>query len=149
MTKVFLIWGKKAIFLEKIVAPSKKVIALNMYIGTNVLMYERWLVLKVWYMAARLSPFHRLTLLMHVSQKLACQKRAGKCIGNYHGSFWCVEQYIASKIGYTTKTFSYGLHLKWFCTWSRGGIEHITIYNRASLILCLYEVLFYITSISL
>ncbi len=27
----------------------KKVIALNMYVGTNVLVYERWLVLKVWY----------------------------------------------------------------------------------------------------
>ncbi len=45
-----------------------------MYIGTNVLMYERWLVLKVWYTATwpagpMLSPFHRLTLLVHVSQK--------------------------------------------------------------------------------
>ncbi len=31
----------------------KKVIALNLYIGTNVLVYERWLVLKVWYTATR------------------------------------------------------------------------------------------------
>ncbi len=36
--KVFLFRGKKAIFLQKMVAPSKKIIALNMYIGTNVLM---------------------------------------------------------------------------------------------------------------
>ncbi len=40
-----------------------------MYIGTNVLVYERWLVLKVWYTAGpTFSPFHKLTLLMHVSQ---------------------------------------------------------------------------------
>ncbi len=44
-----LFWGKKAIMA----APSKKVIALNTYIGTNVLVYERWLVLKVWYTAGR------------------------------------------------------------------------------------------------
>ncbi len=61
-------FGAKAIFFQK------KVIALNMYIGTNVLMYERWLVLKVRYMAGRLagptpSPFYRLTLLVHMSQK--------------------------------------------------------------------------------
>ncbi len=45
-----------------------------MYIGTNVLVYERWLVLKVRYTAGHpagptLSPFHTLTLLMHVSAK--------------------------------------------------------------------------------
>ncbi len=44
-----------------------------MYIGTNVLMYERWLMLKVWYTASRPTQHFRhsiLTLLMHVSQKL-------------------------------------------------------------------------------
>ncbi len=46
--KVFILfWGKNAFFSQK------NVIALNMYIGTNVLMHERWLVLKVWYMAGR------------------------------------------------------------------------------------------------
>ncbi len=46
-----------------------------MYIGTNVLVYERWLVLKVWYTAGRppVRPkrFRHsiLTLLMHVRQK--------------------------------------------------------------------------------
>ncbi len=51
----------------------KKHIALNLYIGTNVLVYERWLVLKVWYTAGwlTLSPLHRLTLFMYVSQKVA------------------------------------------------------------------------------
>ncbi len=39
-------------FPKKIVAPLKNVIALNLYIDTNVLVYERWLVLKVWYTAA-------------------------------------------------------------------------------------------------
>ncbi len=29
----------------------KKIIVLNLHISTNVLVYERWLVLKVWYMA--------------------------------------------------------------------------------------------------
>ncbi len=38
-----------------------------MYIGTNVLVYERWLVKSP--ASPTLSPFHRLTLLMHVSQK--------------------------------------------------------------------------------
>ncbi len=69
-----LFWGKKAIFSQKMAAPSKKVIALNMYIGTNVLMYERWLVLKVRYTAGRppgptLSPFHRLYAC---ESKIAC-----------------------------------------------------------------------------
>ncbi len=52
-------------------------IALNLYFGTNVLVYERWLVLKVWYTAGRPAKcfchYIRLTLLimlMHVSQKL-------------------------------------------------------------------------------
>ncbi len=54
-TKFFLFRGKKATFFQKMAAPSKKVIALNMYIGTNVLMYERWLVLKVRYTAGRLA----------------------------------------------------------------------------------------------
>ncbi len=49
-TKFFLFWGKKAIFSpKKWRHHQKKVIALNMYIGTNVLVYERWLVLKVRY----------------------------------------------------------------------------------------------------
>ncbi len=51
--KVFFYFGaKRPFFHKKMVAPSKKVIALNMYIGTNVLVYERWLMLKVWYTAA-------------------------------------------------------------------------------------------------
>ncbi len=56
-TIFFKFWGKKAIFFQKMAAPSKKVRALNMYIGTNVLMYERWLVLKVQYMAGRPNAF--------------------------------------------------------------------------------------------
>ncbi len=57
-TKFFLFWGKKAIFFSKKWRHhQKKVIALNMYIGTNVLMYERWLVLKVWYTAGRPNAF--------------------------------------------------------------------------------------------
>ncbi len=42
---------------RKIVVPSKKVIALNLYIGTTVLVYEIWLVLKVWYTASRPNAF--------------------------------------------------------------------------------------------
>ncbi len=41
-----------------------------MYIGTNILVYERWLMLKFRYTAGpMLSPFHSLALLMHVNQK--------------------------------------------------------------------------------
>ncbi len=47
----FKFWGKKAIFSPKNGGTMKNVIALNLYIGTNVLVYERWLVLKVWYTA--------------------------------------------------------------------------------------------------
>ncbi len=44
--KIF--WGKKDILLsQKWWHHPKKVIALNLYIGTNVLVYERSLVLKV------------------------------------------------------------------------------------------------------
>ncbi len=44
----FLILGQKGHFsLQKWQHHQKKGIALNLYIGTNVLLYERWLVLKV------------------------------------------------------------------------------------------------------
>ncbi len=63
--KVFFILGQKG---QKRHHP-KKVIDLNMYIGTNVLVYERWLVLKVWYKAQRYC--HSIdSFLMHVSQKV-------------------------------------------------------------------------------
>ncbi len=71
--KDFLFWGKMDIFSKINGGTIKtKVIALNLYIGTNVLVYERWLVLKVWCMAGRatFSPLHKLTLLMHVSKKI-------------------------------------------------------------------------------
>ncbi len=64
MTKFFLFWGKTAIVFQTNGGSIKKtIIALNLYIGTNVLVYERWLVLKVWYTAGRasglkLSPLH-------------------------------------------------------------------------------------------
>ncbi len=59
LTTKFLFWRKKAIFFPKNGGTiKKKVIALNMYIGTNVLMYERWLVLKVWYTAGRPYSFN-------------------------------------------------------------------------------------------
>ncbi len=47
--KVLFILGQKGHFSQKMAVPSKNVIALNMYIGTNVLENERWLVLKVRY----------------------------------------------------------------------------------------------------
>ncbi len=58
MTKFFLFWGKKAIFfLQKMAAPSKKGYSPKYVYGTNVLMYERWLVLKVQYTAYRPNAF--------------------------------------------------------------------------------------------
>ncbi len=47
LTTKFFISGQKGHFLKKWRHNQKKVIALNMYIGTNVLVYERWLVPKV------------------------------------------------------------------------------------------------------
>ncbi len=44
----FYFEAKRPFFLKKWQHHKKRVIALNMYIGTNVLVYERWLVLKVW-----------------------------------------------------------------------------------------------------
>ncbi len=56
--KVFFILGQKAIFPQKNGGTiPKNVIALDMYIGTNVLVYERWLVLNVWYTAGRPNAF--------------------------------------------------------------------------------------------
>ncbi len=43
--KVFYFGAKRPFFPKKWWHHQKKVIALNMYIDTNVLMYERWLVL--------------------------------------------------------------------------------------------------------
>ncbi len=48
--KDFLILGQKAIFSQKNGGTKKNVIALNLYIGTNVLVYERRLMVKVWSM---------------------------------------------------------------------------------------------------
>ncbi len=50
---VFNFGTKGPFFVKKMVAPSKKGYTLNLYIGINVLVYERWLVLKVWYTAGR------------------------------------------------------------------------------------------------
>ncbi len=60
--KVFLFWGKKAIFSQKMAAPSKNFYSPKYVYSYHVLMYERWLVLKVWYTGGRptLSPFNRL-----------------------------------------------------------------------------------------
>ncbi len=52
--KVFFIsFGKKAIhpLPPKWWHHKKKVMAINLYIGINILMYERRLAVKVWYMA--------------------------------------------------------------------------------------------------
>ncbi len=72
MAKIFFYFeAKKKIIPEKWWHHQKKVIALNLYIGNNVLVYDRCLVLKVWYTAGpTLLPLHRLTLLMNVSQKI-------------------------------------------------------------------------------
>ncbi len=48
--KVFLILGQIGHFFPKNGGTMKNVIALNLYIGTNVLVYERRLMLKVWSM---------------------------------------------------------------------------------------------------
>ncbi len=56
--KVFFILGQKSHYFQpKNGGTMKKVIALNLYISTNVLVYERWLVLKVWYTATRPNAF--------------------------------------------------------------------------------------------
>ncbi len=53
----FLTKRSLAIFLKKWRHHQKKVIALNMYVGTNVLGYERWLVIKVRYTAGQPNAF--------------------------------------------------------------------------------------------
>ncbi len=74
-TKVFYFGAKRPFFShKKWQHHKKKVIALNMYIGTNILVYERWLGLKVWYMAAQPAGPNVLAIpdsqmLMHASQK--------------------------------------------------------------------------------
>ncbi len=48
--KVFLILRQKGHFSPKNDDTMKNIIALNLYIGTNVLVYERRLMVKVWSM---------------------------------------------------------------------------------------------------
>ncbi len=48
--KVFLILGQKGHFFPKNGGTMKNVIELNLYIGTNVLVYEKRLMVKVWSM---------------------------------------------------------------------------------------------------
>ncbi len=55
--KKFNFGAKSPFFLKKWQHHPKKVIALNMCIGTNVLVYERWLVLKVWNTSGRPNAF--------------------------------------------------------------------------------------------
>ncbi len=59
-TKFFLFWGKMAIFFPKNGGTMKNVIALNLYIGNNVLVYERMLMVKVWSMTKFLCSKHFL-----------------------------------------------------------------------------------------
>ncbi len=49
----FYFGAKRPFFLKKWRHHPQNIIVLNMYIGTNVLVCERWLVLKVWYTATR------------------------------------------------------------------------------------------------
>ncbi len=61
--KVFFNLGpKRPFFPKKWRHHQKKVIALNMYIGINVLMYERWLLLKVWYNTFAIPYLHCLCM---------------------------------------------------------------------------------------
>ncbi len=77
LTTTFFNLGAKRQFLhKKWWHHQKNVIALNMYIGTNVLVYERWLVLKVWY-TATLSPFHT-----HIAH--ACKSKMNNLEYLYH-----------------------------------------------------------------
>ncbi len=48
--KLFFILGQKGHFFPKNCGTMKNVIALNLYNGTNVLVYERRLMVKVWSM---------------------------------------------------------------------------------------------------
>ncbi len=66
--KVLFILGLKGhfLFLKKWLHHPKKVITLNMYIGTNVLVYERLLLFCT--RPAQRFRHSILTLLMHVSQ---------------------------------------------------------------------------------
>ncbi len=92
-TKYFLILGQKSHFFEKKWRHhQKKVIALNTYIGTNVLVYERWLVLKVRYTAQHFR--HSIDSHMHVSQKCGAgmpktysgQILSGSCYLHFNGT---------------------------------------------------------------
>ncbi len=81
-TKLFLFWGKKAIFSQKMAAPSK-----NRYSPKYVYWYQCF---SVWKMVSvkssagpTLSPFHRLTLLVDVSPK-------GRT-SNYLYLFWLIH----------------------------------------------------------
>ncbi len=68
--KVVFILGQKSYFFSRNGDTTKKFYSPKYVYWYQCLMYERWLVLKVRYTASpMLSPFHRLTLLMHVSQK--------------------------------------------------------------------------------
>ncbi len=74
LTRLFFYFeGKNAIFFrKKMAAPPKKVIALNLYIGTNVLVYERWLALNVWYTAGRPAQyFSHYIVSLHIAY--ACE----------------------------------------------------------------------------
>ncbi len=57
LTTTFYFEAKRQFLHKKWWHHPKKVIALNIYIGANVLVYERRLVLKVWYMADRPNAF--------------------------------------------------------------------------------------------
>ncbi len=66
-------------------APSKKVIAQNLHIGTNVLVYERWLVLKVWYTAGGLASLKLSPIQTHIAD--ACESKMWKKHSFAHNSF--------------------------------------------------------------
>ncbi len=47
MTKFFKLFGKNVIFHPKMVAPPKQIISHNLYIGINVLVYGKCLVVSI------------------------------------------------------------------------------------------------------
>ncbi len=67
MTKLFYFGAKRPYFLNEWQHHQKNVIALNMYIGTNVSVYERCLVLKAFTIS-----------YTHIAY--ACESKITKCI---------------------------------------------------------------------
>ncbi len=96
--KVFFILEQKGHFSPKYGGTMKNIIALNLYIDTNVLVYERRLMVKVWSMTKFLLTQAPNTLMQICRNKGATKKASRKTVYDNVLNFWQKRSFLSQKM---------------------------------------------------